>query len=133
MYLLYGVVIMSLSALLFRLLYVGTRLPETPWWAGKGLSHVLMIVIIGITALGVGLVMNGIAAWRQHFFSLVEMSGVAGVLTVDWLVWTLTGRMLAERAGTPVAPAPRSALGSGARGPSGTPSTPTNVSRRKAA
>lgn len=124
MYLLYGVAIMSLSAIVFRLLYVGTRLPETPWWAGEGLSHALVIAIIGILALGVGLLMNAIGEWRQHLFAPVEMSGVLAVLLIDWLIWVLAGRMLSAVAGTPVAPAPQQASA---------PTVSTPASQRKAA
>lgn len=107
MYLLYGVAVMSLSALLFRFLYVGTRLPRTPWWADEGISHVMVIVVIGIMAVGVGLVVNAVSDWRRHVFDVLEIGGTAGVLTVDWFVWMVTSRMLSSSLGTPIAPAPR--------------------------
>ncbi|MGA8261281.1 MAG: hypothetical protein WB783_13805 [Arenicellales bacterium] len=97
---------MSLSVLLFRLLYVGTRLPRTPWWAEEAISHVMVILVIGIMAVGVGLVVNAISDWRQHLYAVLEITGTAGVLAVDWLVWMVTGRMLSSSRGTP-APAPK--------------------------
>lgn len=97
--LLYAVALMSVCAVFFRILYVGSRLPRERWWIGeRWLCDVWMPILIIAFSFGVDF---GIAATFGKGALITEglpLLYATIAITVAVAAWILLGRLLPRSA-----------------------------------
>lgn len=107
MSLFYAVVFFSVSAILGRAAYVGSRLPRRPWWARESLITSLLIIIVGMLAFGIAHLSSALLAWESQDVGIAEVAGMAGIAMAAAVIWVLAGRMLPVPTDGTVVPLPR--------------------------
>ena len=82
------------AVVLSRVLYVGSRMPETPWWAGDNwVGCVLAPAIVGMFALGGGFLAKAVMSWEAQVLGAAHAAAVVSILAVVVVLWHLLGRV----------------------------------------
>ncbi len=132
MSLLYATALLSAGLVFARLLYIGSRLPRTPWWAKEGLMTFLIVVFVGAIAMGVGFLLESLLTWEEQVVGLEAGVAVAAMLVVAGAAWKLLGRVVPPASGDNVVAIPQ-ADDSPDHGGTSTPSDLPTKAPRKAA
>lgn len=115
MSLLYAVALLSVSMISGRVLYIGNRRVNAPWWAKEGITTFLILVIVGVMALGLGFLLETILTWKEQVITVTQVVIMAGIIAAAAALWMLLGRAVPARTGDNVVPTPEA--GSGPRAP----------------
>lgn len=115
MSLLYAVALLSVSMCFGRVLYIGNRRVNAPWWAKEGITTSLVLVIVGVMTLGLGFLLETILTWKEQVITVTQVVIMAGIIAAAAAMWMLLGREVPARTGDNVVPAPQA--GSGPRAP----------------
>jgi hypothetical protein len=135
-----GVALLCTFVLACRVLYIGTRQPEMPWWAGEGwVSTVFCPALVVLFAFGGGFIVVAVFHWQQQGFGSLQAAEVVAVLAATAFAMILLGRIKTGTASdltaklaqirTTVIPATYR----GAPGTDGKPPQPTSPGTRRAA
>lgn len=120
MSLLYAVALLSVSTALLRVLYVVSRMPKTPWWAGESTMHCLLIPAVGMISFGLVFLLEFVFTWNDQVIGFEETLVTAGIVATSIVVWLLMGRVSAASIKDAVVPMPQPPSVSAGHGPSST-------------
>lgn len=92
MSLLYGVLSLSVSAVLLRALFIISRMPAAPRWIHQGMAHVGVLAVTGLIALGVIYVLDFLFTFKDQAFGIGTLLATLGIAAAGAVVWKLLER-----------------------------------------
>lgn len=87
MSLLYAVALLGVTAVLLRVLFIGSRLPRTAWWAGEGLGHFVIVAATGLITLGFIFLVEFLFTLKDQalgFKTILATGAIAAAYAITW-------------------------------------------------
>lgn len=92
MELIYSVALLGACVITATIIYLGSRMPVTPWWANDTLvANFWCILIVGLVAVGVGFLIQYAFLWEERTLGAREIVTLSMIVIGYALVWTAIG------------------------------------------
>ena len=89
-----GVALLCTVVLLAKVLYIGARLPEIPWWAGEGwVGNVFCPALVVLSAFGGGSIVEATFHWAEQGFGPMRVAELAAMVAATTVALILLGRI----------------------------------------